>query len=178
LKNPSIAIFYTNFTTNYLLVLQYQFFKTKVYMYATFLALHSIFRWLVLASLVYAIFTSIEGIVSKRPYNKTDNIIRIITNTISHTQLLIGFTLYFVLSPVTQYFLKNGSEENHQMWFFGIYHIAMMLLSIVIMTIGGAIAKRATNDHKKFKTIAIWFSLALLFILLAIPWFRPYLRNF
>jgi len=147
-------------------------------MYATFLALHSIFRWLVLASLVYAIFTSIEGIVSKRPYNKTDNIIRIITNTISHTQLLIGFTLYFVLSPVTQYFLKNGSEENHQMWFFGIYHIAMMLLSIVIMTIGGAIAKRATNDHKKFKTIAIWFSLALLFILLAIPWFRPYLRNF
>ncbi len=147
-------------------------------MYATFLAIHSVFRWLVLASLVYAIFTSIEGLISKRPYTKTDNTIRIITNTISHTQLLIGFTLYFVLSPVTQYFLKNGSEDNHQMWFFGIYHIAMMFLSIVVMTIGGSIAKRAKTDRAKFKTIAIWFSVALLLILLVIPWFRPYFRNF
>ncbi len=147
-------------------------------MYATFLALHSVFRWLVLASLVYAIFTSIEGLINKRPYMKTDNIIRIITNTISHTQLLIGFTLYFVLSPVTQHFLKNGSEGNHQMWFFGIYHIAMMFFSIVVMTIGGSIAKRAKTDQTKFKTIAIWFSVALLLILLAIPWFRPYFRNF
>ncbi len=147
-------------------------------MYATFLALHSVFRWLVLASLVYAIFISIEGLISKRPYNKADNITRIVTNTISHTQLLIGFTLYFVLSPVTQYFLKNGSEGNYQMWFFGIYHIGMMFLSIVVMTIGGSIAKRAKADQDKFKTIAIWFSVALLLILLAIPWFRPYFRNF
>lgn len=147
-------------------------------MYATFLTLHSVFRWLVLASLVYAIFTSIEGLISKRPYSKADNITRIITNTISHTQLLIGFTLYFVLSPVTQYFLKNGSEGNHQMWFFGIYHIVMMFLSIVVMTIGGSIAKRAKTDQAKFKSIAIWFSVALFLILLAIPWFRPYFRNF
>lgn len=147
-------------------------------MYATFLALHSVFRWLVLASLVYAICTSIEGLISKRPYSKADNITRIITNTISHTQLLIGFTLYFVLSPLTQYFLKNGSEGNHQMWFFGIYHIVMMFLSIVVMTIGGSIAKRAKTDQAKFKSIAIWFSVALFLILLAIPWFRPYFRNF
>jgi hypothetical protein len=147
-------------------------------MYATFLALHSVFRWLVLASLVYAIFISIEGLISKRPYTKADNITRIITNAISHTQLLLGFTLYFVLSPITQHFLKNGSEDNHQMWFFGIYHIVMMFLSIVVMTIGGSIAKRAKTDQTKFKITAIGFSLALLLILLAIPWFRPYFRNF
>lgn len=147
-------------------------------MYATFLALHSVFRWLVLASLVYAIFTSIEGFISKRPYSRVDTITRIITNAISHTQLLIGFTLYFLLSPVTQQFLKNGSGGNHQMWFFGIYHIAMMFLSIVVMTIGGSVAKRAKTDQVKFKTIAIWFSIALALILLAIPWFRPYFRNF
>ena len=147
-------------------------------MYATFLAFHSLLRWLVLVSLVYAIFMSIEGLISKRSYTKTDNLIRIVTNTISHTQLLIGFMLYFVLSPVTQYFLKNGSDGNHQLWFFGIYHIAMMLLSIVTVTIGGAIAKRAKTDQTKFKTIALWFSVALVLILLAVPWFRPYFRNF
>lgn len=138
-------------------------------MYATFLALHSVLRWLVLVSLIYTISISIEGCISKRPYTAMDNIARIIANSISHIQLLVGFMLYFVLSPVTQYFLKNGLEGNHQTCFFGIYHITMMLLSIIVMTIGGSIAKRTEADYTKFRTVAIWFSVALVLILCAIP---------
>jgi hypothetical protein len=147
-------------------------------MYEIFVFFHSIFRWLVLVSLMYAIGSSIHGLFSKRIYTKADNLARSLATTISHMQLLIGFTLYFVLSPITQFFMKSGSGGNHEIWFFGIYHITMMFSSIVVMTIGGSIAKRATADHAKFKTIAIYFSIALVLILLAIPWFRPLFRNF
>jgi hypothetical protein len=147
-------------------------------MYATLIAVHSLFRWLVLASLGYAILGSLAGLLARRPYTKADNIARIVANAISHTQLLLGFTLYFAVSPITGQFLKNGAGGNSQTWFFGVYHIAGMFLSIVVMTIGGSVAKKAKTDPAKFKAIAIYFSLALLLILLAIPWFRPYFRNF
>lgn len=147
-------------------------------MYEIFVFFHSIFRWLVLISLLYSLGRSIHGLISKRIFNKSDSLARMLAGTISHTQLLIGFTLYFVLSPITQFFMKSGSGGNHEIWFFGIYHIALMFSSIVIMTIGGSIAKRATTDQVKFKTITIYFSIALALILLAIPWFRPLFRNF
>ncbi len=143
-----------------------------------FVFFHSIFRWLVLISLLYSLGRSFHGLISKRTFNKADSLARMLAGTISHTQLLIGFTLYFVLSPITQFFMKSGSGGNHEIWFFGIYHIALMFSAIVVMTIGSSIAKRATADHAKFKTITIYFSIALVLILLAIPWFRPLFRNF
>ena len=144
-------------------------------MYSTFLTLHSIFRWLVLISLLYAIITSIQGFLTKRHFSKKDATIRVVTGAISHTQLLIGFTLYFVLSPVTRHFMSSGSDGNHQIWFFGIYHIAMMFIAITVMTVGSSVSKRAKTDRAKFKNIMIYFSVALVLILLAIPWFRPLL---
>lgn len=147
-------------------------------MYEILVFFHSIFRWLVLISLLYSLSRSIHGLISKRIFNKADSLARLLAGTISHTQLLIGFTLYFVLSPITQFFMKSGSGGNHEIWFFGICHITLMFSAIVVMTIGGSIAKRAVTDHAKFKTITIYFSIALALILLAIPWFRPLFRNF
>lgn len=147
-------------------------------MYSTLLALHSVFRWLVLASLVYAIIMSIQGYASKRSFTKKDATARVVAGAISHTQLLIGFILYFVLSPVTQHFMVKGADGNQQIWFFGLYHISMMSVAILIMTIGSSISKRAKTDPAKFKNIIIYFTIALLLILLSIPWFRPVLRNF
>lgn len=146
-------------------------------MYEIFVFFHSIFRWLVLASLLSAIGLSIQGLASKRIYTKTDSLACMLANIISQTQLLIGFTLYAVLSPITGFFMKSGSGGNYEIWFFGIYHIAMMFSSIVAITIGGSVAKRAATDHIRFKTITIYFSIALILIFAAIPWFRPFFRN-
>lgn len=147
-------------------------------MYAKFLAIHSIFRWLVLLSLVSIIFTSIQGLLTKRTYTNLDKWLRTITSAIGHTQLLLGLTLYFALSPLMKYFVENGGGDNYQMWFFGIYHIIMMFSAIVVMTIGSALSKRALEDQRKFKILTIYFSVALGMILLSIPWFRPFFRDF
>jgi hypothetical protein len=146
-------------------------------MYTLFLTIHSLLRWLVLASIMYATISSLQGLISKRRYSKSDALVRSLATTLTHTQLLIGFVLYFILSPITGQFMKGDANGNEQMWFFGAYHIALMFISVGIMTTGGSKAKRATADRDKFRFTAISFGISLLLILLAIPWFRPIFRG-
>jgi hypothetical protein len=61
----------------------------------------------------------------------------------------------------------------------------MMLAAITVITIGSVKTKRKPTDLQKFKTMAIWFSVALLIIFISIPWEfspvspgRPYYRPF
>ena len=146
-------------------------------MYVTFLAIHSVLRWLLLVGLVYTIATSLAGRVTQRTYSSVDRTARIVTTAIAHTQLLIGLTLYVSLSPLVQSVLRGAENHSYRALFFSIYHIAMMLAAVVVLSIGSARAKRATPDVAKFRIILIYFSIALGLILLAIPWFRPYFRS-
>ncbi len=150
-----------------------------------FLLIHSLLRWLVLLSLLYAILRAFRGLSKGLAFSKTDNSVRHWTATIAHIQLIAGMILY-IQSPVTSYFWRNFAEAIRQVntTFFGLVHISLMLLAIVLITIGSALAKRKQSDPEKFRTMLIWFSVALLIILLAIPWpfspwaTRPYLRTF
>ena len=152
-------------------------------MYQSLLFSHSILRWFVLASLFYSLYKAYKGYSSKLPFTKTDNAVRHWTATIAHIQLIFGILIY-VQSPIVEYFWKNfkAGIENSEIAFFGILHILLMLIAIVLITIGSALAKRKLNDSDKFKTMLLWFSLALIIIFIAIPWpfsplaNRPYFR--
>ncbi len=144
-------------------------------MYATLLALHSLTRWLVLSTLLFAIFRGYRGWLGQKPYLRFDDRVRHITATIAHVQLLLGIWLYFI-SPIVAYFLHNFHTAVHDraIRFFGMEHITMMLTGIILITIGSAKAKRQATDRQKFKTMAIWFTVALLVILSSVPWsFSP-----
>jgi hypothetical protein len=154
-------------------------------MYPTILAIHSFFRWLVLLSLVFAIFRSYKGWLKQKVFTPFDNTVRHVTATIVHIQLMLGLTLYFI-SPMVAYFLNNFKTAIHirEIRFFGLEHIFTMLIAVTVITIGSIKAKRKSTDIEKFKTIAIWFSIGLFIILCSIPWAfspltaRPYLRTF
>jgi hypothetical protein len=148
-------------------------------MYATFLFIHSITRWLVLIGLLYTLATHLEGLLSKRPYDRSDHIVRNIGKGFTELQLLIGFVLYFLLSPTTQSFFRSGiGGSGSEELFFGIYHLAMMFVAVAVLSVGNGMAKKAQTDKDKFKKTLVFFSVALLLILAAIPWFRPLLRSF
>jgi len=154
-------------------------------MYTTVLAIHSLVRWLVLASLLFAIFRAFNGWSSKRSFSRVDNSVRHWTATIAHIQLIFGLVLYFI-SPIVNYFLHNFNDAVHrrEIRFFGMEHSLMMVIAIVVITIGSARAKRKLTDPEKFKTMALWFSVGLLIILSSVPWAfsplisRPYFRPF
>lgn len=152
-------------------------------MYNTLLALHSFTRWLVLGSLALALFCAYRGWLLKKTFSKTDNQVRIISAAVAHVQLVLGLTLYFI-SPIVNYFLHNFKTAVHErvIRFFGMEHITMMLVAIVLITIGSAKAKRKPTDEQKFKTWAVWYTVALVIIFFSIPWAfspltsRPYYR--
>ena len=152
-------------------------------MYSTLIFLHSIFRWVVLAFILYAIYRASIGLAKNTVFSKIDNAFRHWTATVAHLQLIIG-TILYTQSPIARYFWshKPSISENPEVFFYGLIHIGLMLAAIVLLTVGSALAKRKVTDKAKFQTMLIWFSLALLIILVAVPWpfsplsARPYLR--
>lgn len=156
---------------------------TSSAMYQTLLILHSLTRWLVLASLVYTIIISWKGYQTNRAFSGRDNTARHVTATIAHIQLLLGLYLYMI-SPIVKLAPVEGSGIAGEPLFFRLVHIALMVVAIVIITIGSARARRTGTDKSKYRTMLVWFSIALLIILIAIPWpfsplaQRPYFRSF
>ncbi|MBL7932451.1 MAG: hypothetical protein JNL60_11140 [Bacteroidia bacterium] len=149
------------------------------------LALHSLVRWLLLAALLYSVYRAYTGFKKGGSFGRLDNLLRHNTATIAHIQLIIGFVVYFK-SPIISNFYSSFSTSVQQMemLFFGLLHISLMLLAIILVTIGSALAKRRKTDVEKFKTMFSWFLVALIIIFLAIPWpfsplaSRPYIKPF
>lgn len=154
-------------------------------MYSTLLSLHSIVRWLLLVLLLYSIYSAFIGYTRNKNFSKTDNAFRHWTATIAHIQLMIGIILY-TQSPIVKYFWTDTriALQNLDLTFYGLIHIVLMVTVIVVLTIGSALAKRKPTDKEKFKTMLVWFSIALIIIFIAIPWTfsplsnRPNFRTF
>jgi len=154
-------------------------------MFPILLALHSLFRWLVLISLLYATFRAYAGWLQAKPFRRSDGTIRQISVRVAHIQFLIGLWLYFI-SPLVNYFLHHAKDAVHvrDLRFFGMEHVTMMVISIALITMGAEKSKRKPTDKGKFKTMALWFTIALLIIFLSIPWpfspftTRPFFRPF
>ena len=152
-------------------------------MFSILTLLHSAIRWLVLASLLYAIIIAARGYFTQKPFVSKDNLVRHWTATIGHIQLLLGI-LMVTQSPTVRIFWNGTTEaeKDGDILFFGLLHPSLMLISIVVLTVGSALAKRCNDDHQKFRTMLVYFSVALLLILIAIPWpfsplaSRPYFR--
>lgn len=144
-------------------------------MYTTTLAIHSIVRWLVLLSLLYAIYLAARGYFSGAAFTRHVNAVRHWTATFSHIQLVLGFIVY-AKSPVVAYFFTDTGKAMGDLYtaFFGLIHVGLMLAAIVVLSIGSAKAKRQATDSAKFRTMLIWFAIALLIMFIAIPWpFSP-----
>ena len=148
-------------------------------MYQALLFIHTYFRWLVLLSLLLATGRAGIGAAKGAVFTARDNALRHWTATIAHVQLLIGMVLYFQ-SPVVQYVLRgtDSSKGLDEPRFFAWIHAGMMLLAILVLSIGSALAKRRRSDRDKFRTMLLWFAAALFLILLAIPWpFAPFAQR-
>ena len=148
-------------------------------MYNLILPLHSLVRWLVLISLLAAIFRSYQGWLGRRAYSKLDENLRQSTVSIIHMQFVLGIWLYAV-SPITTWFIHHFSEgvRLREIRFFGMEHITMMLIAVAVITVGSSKAKRQVTDRDKFRTQAIWLTIGLLVILTSIPWaFSPLVHS-
>lgn len=144
-------------------------------MYAFFLAFHNIVRWVALILAIVATVTAFLGWFGKRQWSERDRKIGSYFAISMDIQLLLGLILYFVLSPLTRTALADfgAAMGVSDLRFFAIEHAFYMILAVAFAHLGSILPRRAPDSKAKFQRAAIFFGLALLLILLGIPWTRP-----
>jgi hypothetical protein len=141
-------------------------------MYPIVLSLHSVLRWLVLIVGLAAAGKGLFGWTGKQPWAKLDDQLGLIFMIVMDVQLLVGLILYVFFSPLTQAGFQNFSAamSDPVLRFFLVEHLPVMLIAVVLSHVGRALARRAATDDKKHRQAAIFFTLALVAVLISIPW--------
>jgi hypothetical protein len=134
---------------------------------------HSVGRWIVLLLLLFAIFNSL--IAGRRPFIKSDNRLGLLLTIFADIMLLVGIYLY-VAGPLGYKLFANtpggmsAIMKDPTSRFYAVEHIAGMLIAIILIHIGKAQARRPMSDRAKHRRTMIFYLLALLIILVSIPW--------
>ncbi|WKK65987.1 hypothetical protein [Lutimonas zeaxanthinifaciens] len=134
--------------------------------------LHSGWAYITLIVLIFAVVNAIIGLSSKKDFKEKDLRIPLFTLIVSHIQLIIGIIAFFV-SAQFQYLRENGmgaAMKEPEIRLAIVEHPLMMILAIVAITVGFTKHKKQSTDNGKFKTIALYYGVALLFVLSRIPW--------
>lgn len=134
--------------------------------------LHSGWAYITLLVLIFAVVNVLIGLSSKKEFKDKDLRISLFTLIVAHLQLIIGFIAFFV-SAQFAYVLDNGmgaAMKEPEIRLFVLEHPLMMILAIAAITVGFSKHKRQTTDNGKFKTIALYYGIALIFVLSRIPW--------
>ncbi len=134
--------------------------------------LHSGWAYITLIILIFAVVYALIGLTSKKEFKDKDLRVSLFTLIVAHLQLIIGFIAYF-LSAQFAFVLDNGmgaAMKEPTIRLFVIEHPLMMILAIAAITVGFSKHKKQTTDNGKFKTIALYYGIALIFVLSRIPW--------
>lgn len=124
--------------------------------------LHSGFRYIVLVLFIYTILQAFIGWLAGRPYDNRNRLTNLFAMISAHTQLLIGIVLYF-LSPLVAF--NSTTMKDPVTRYFTMEHGLMMLIALVLITIGHSKSKKLVLPEAKHKTIALFYTLALLIII-------------
>lgn len=141
-------------------------------MYTAILPMHSYLRWAVLLTALIAIARALRGWRNNRPWTLTDGRAGFWFSLTLDLQFLLGIVLYFFLSPITTAALADfgGAMRDASLRFWAVEHVAGMVIAIALVHIGAARVAKSSIDSKRHKLAFVFYSLALVVILLSIPW--------
>lgn len=153
------------------LMFGFDIFVEKIKMYEILVRSHSGLRWIALLLLLLAIANALKS-KNSGVYLKKDKMINLFGMVFLHVQLLLGLILYFMSPKVT---FAAGWMKVAWMRFFGMEHILIMLIAIVLVTIGRKKAEKENAAARKHAKIALWYTIGLILIIASIPW--PFREN-
>ena len=134
--------------------------------------LHSGWAYITVLILIIAVANAIIGVTSNKEFQEKDLRIPLFALIIAHIQLLIGLVAYFTSAQFA--LLKESgmgaAMQDPEIRLVVMEHPLMMILAVILMTVGFSKHKNKSSDKAKFKTIALYYGVALLFILSRIPW--------
>ncbi len=135
------------------------------------LFLHSVLRWLILVFALLTIISGVSGMGGDKAFGKGDKRNALLLLICCDIQLLVGLILYFGNGWFTM-LTTNGAAvmKNAGQRFFAMEHNVMMIIAIILIHIGYSSIKKNIADKAKFKRLFWFTTIALLIILVSIPW--------
>ena len=129
---------------------------------------HSGLRWVALILILLAIYNSITA----KEFGKRQKLINLFSMVSLHTQLILGLVLYFI-SPRVRFY--QGWMKDAEDRFYGMEHLAGMVIAIALITFGYVKSKKGTTPAEIYKPIKLFYIIGLILILASIPW--PFRAN-
>lgn len=141
-------------------------------MYDLVLLAHSWLRWLVLLAGLIAVARAVSGVSARRPWTPSDDRAGLWLTAALDLQMLLGLILYLFLSPVTRSAFVDmaAAMRDAPIRFFAVEHPVGMIVAIALAHVGRIRIRKAADSESRHKQALVFFGLALLVVLLSIPW--------
>lgn len=139
-------------------------------MYEALKHAHSGLRWVALILIVWAIYNAF----SAKEFEKRYKLINLFSMVSLHLQLVLGLILY-IISDKVKFFDGWMKEPSGIYRFYGMEHLAGMLIAIALITVGYVKSKKGTTPAEIYKPIKLFYIIGLILILASIPW--PFRAN-
>lgn len=140
-------------------------------MYQGLLHLHSTFRWVILILLLVAVYKSYAD--RNNSFTQGHRKIGLFLMIAADTMFLVGLYQWITGPWGLKSIQNNGMSvvmKNSTLRFFAIEHFIGMIIATVLIHIGYAYSKKNIADGVKHKRALLFYGLALLIILISIPW--------
>lgn len=134
--------------------------------------LHSGWAYIALLILIVAVVNAVMGFFSDKPFKEKDLRIPLFTLIVFHLQLIIGLIAYYTSNYYDTMRSVGMGEvmKQSELRLMLVEHPLMMILAIILITIGFSKHKKQKSDKGRFKTIMLFYGIALLLVLSRIPW--------
>lgn len=150
-------------------------------MYTAALLAHSWVRWAVVVTGVAAFLRAVAGASERRPWTRSDDRGSLWFTIALDVQVLLGVLLY-IERGLPRTLVANAASvmRDSPARFWAVEHPFGMLVGLTLAHVGRAIVRKA-DVSRRHKLAAIVFGIALVAILVSIPWpgmpnGRPWLR--
>ena len=141
-------------------------------MYTALLHVHSLLRWLVFGLLVACSVWGIVGLVRASPWPPAFRKVQAALVGTFHLQFLLGMGLYLGASPLVKAAFSDfgAAMSSPLLRFWSIEHLSLMVFALIVAQVTAIKAKRAVDQHRKWRQSALGFTLALILVCAGIPW--------
>jgi len=147
-------------------------------MYRWLLVAHGIWRWVVIFAGIAAVVCASWAWQRRATAFGRCAVCGRLFGIAVDIQVLMGAALYLVFSPMTNVAMRiNGAAPSGtDMAFIGTTHALSMIAVLIAVHLSAVIVRRGRDDTARLRRSALCYGFTLLLLLIAIPWWRPWLR--